>query len=152
MRLINNIRYANVARPMIVRTAKKPCEIAARLSAAMAERGISQRDLSRRSGVSQAFLSELLSGKRQDAGVKVVLKLELALGEPRIHLTDLRDQIPEVVGLDEFLASPLGADVTEEERNFLRVARWAPAGLRATIRDWDRYLGLVRNMIRDQKN
>lgn len=50
-----------------------------RLREILLERGISQRELSRMSGVTQPHISVLLSGERRAPGVRTALKIAKAL-------------------------------------------------------------------------
>jgi transcriptional regulator with XRE-family HTH domain len=94
--------------------------IGERIKAERDRRGWSQSELSRRSGVSQAFISQLEDGKRQELGMKAAQKLARAFE----------------IGIEILLN---GMDLTTPPVDLLRAAGYAEetiARVVATWRDW----------------
>lgn len=94
---------------------------AERLRRARELRGLSQRELAAKAGVSQAILSMLESGRQDNPTMRVLRQLEDVLGAA---MTDDSPEIP--ASLLAFLETDLGKSlgVTDKELRRLAYARW----------------------------
>lgn len=138
-------RNANNERVRAVRKRKAPTtELGRRIARAMDERGWTQQKLAKLSGLSQSFLSGLMSGENADMSTTTARRLGVAFGDPSMFAGGTTGQAP--IGVDEFLASELATDVTDEEARILRGASWVPSGKVATKGDWYVFLRWLRGL------
>jgi transcriptional regulator with XRE-family HTH domain len=125
------------------RRSGEPTIIGANLKRLRGQR--SQRDLAdlTNGAVGQADISRIENGETPDPGASKLHALATALGVSILEFWD--GEQPAVgyeAGLQEFLDSPLGTDVTPEEKAELRKAAW-PWGP-PTIKGWYHALETMR--------
>lgn len=124
------------------RPTRVPTELGAKILDAMQRKGIvSQAELSRVAGLSQAHVSQLIFGTRgKRPGAEVIRKLEEALG---VALQQQADGTP--VSLREYLDSPHGQRLPPEIRDYLS-RETLPAGKTATVDDWMVLAAWLKNL------
>jgi len=127
-------------------------QLADRLRAIREERDLSQNELARRSGISQAAVSKIEAGKLQSPSIWLIRALEKGLGDPPVRLvTDYIDVLgPEAhESLIRFLESPLGQTLalSVEEISELEELQWFTVNDKVPdLQDWYDFVRLRRNL------
>lgn len=131
---------------------KKQTVIGARLQRLREDKGLTQAELSERSGIPYQRISEIERGDTADPRASTLRTLALALGRPPGDLlSDPLDPLA-LATIEEFLSGPLAARlaVTKEERKWL--LNEVPAAFWVTLPPSDIMLmTLIQNYRADKK-
>lgn len=102
-----------------------------------AERGLSGRDIEEATGgvVQQADVSRIESGTTGSPGSRKLVAIARALNVPVGVLLGGGGSVDDSESLAEFLASPFGKGLSDDQKAWLRSIQW-PENFKPSLRSW----------------